>query len=701
MSHRAPRGEPTRVLVADPDPVERGRLRSALEAEGFEVEEAGDAGDALERLDTARPDVVLASLWISGPLEGLLQKIDERGAAAVVLGRRGELEAVEAACRAWAADVLIVPEEASLAGLRIRRAVELRAVAHELERARAGLALAQRMARFGSWELDRSGRRLFASEGALRVLALEATPDGVPLERMLERIHAMHRERARAWFEGAACPGAEALEVALILDDGSERAVRHEVVAQDSGTAYGLVLELSERRRGAAPIPLAEEAGPDALVDEPGFLAQIEGAIEAGRGRDGRLAVLCLDLDGLKRIAGTLGQGDAEQLVGAVARRLRETLRASDSVARLGVGLRRIQIARIRGDELGVLLTGLGCPQDAAKVALRVQQILDEPFAIEGRELPLAASLGVAVHPGDAADAGSLLRCAQTAAWCAHQQGANTFQFYTPAMNARAFERLTLETSLRRALERRELELYYQPRVDIRSGRIVGLEALVRWKHPELGMVSPGQFIPLAEETGLIVPIGEWILGEACRQARSWQDAGLPRAQMAVNLSTVQFRRPGLCETVERALASSGLDAEWLELELTESTVMQSAEVAVATLRELKRRGVHISIDDFGTGYSSLSYLRRFPLDALKIDQSFIREVTSDADAAAIATSIILMGRSLKLKVVAEGVETKSQLAWLRAMQCDQGQGYLFSPPVPAAEAEALLAAPVSGASAA
>jgi EAL domain-containing protein (putative c-di-GMP-specific phosphodiesterase class I) len=262
-------------------------------------------------------------------------------------------------------------------------------------------------------------------------------------------------------------------------------------------------------------------------------------------------------------------------------------------------------------------------------------------------------------------------------------------------LNAVAFEKANLENRLRNAVANGELELFYQPKVEIATERIVGFEGLLRWRHPELGLVSPTQFIPLAEETGMILPIGRWVLERACRDAKSWQDAGLPPVKVAVNLSSAQFREPQLFDSVMGALRAAGLGAEWLELELTESMLMHDVESAAAILRRLKAEGISIAIDDFGTGYSSLSYLKRFPIDALKIDRSFIREINTDPDDAAISTSIILMGRSLKLRVVAEGVETRSQLAFLRVMQCDEAQGYLFSQPVQEPKARALLEAQV------
>jgi len=311
------------------------------------------------------------------------------------------------------------------------------------------------------------------------------------------------------------------------------------------------------------------------------------------------------------------------------------------------------------------------------------------------------ASIGISSFPDQDVSPEELLGFAQTAAYCAKQEGQDTVQFYQPTMNSRAFERLSLESSLRHALERDEFLVYYQPRVEISSGKLLSFEALVRWQHPELGLVAPGQFIPLAEETGLIVPIGEWVLATACAQNRAWQAEGLGPVRVSVNLSSAQFQHPDLFDMVLRTLGETGLDPEWLELELTESLLMQNAEAVVGTLKRFRDTGIHLSIDDFGTGYSSLSYLKRFPIDALKIDQSFIREVTTNADDAALATSIILMGRSLKLRVVAEGVETESQLSFLRIMQCDEAQGFLYSPPVPAAEAVRFLREGVTKASAA
>ena len=314
------------------------------------------------------------------------------------------------------------------------------------------------------------------------------------------------------------------------------------------------------------------------------------------------------------------------------------------------------------------------------------------PFRVAGQEVFVSASLGLALYPLDGEDAESLVKNAGAAMHFAKDQGRDNYQFYSRAMNSTALEKLAMEAQLRRALERDELVLYFQPKIRATTGEIVGLEALIRWQHPELGLVPPSQFIPLAEETGLIVPIGEWVLHSACRQNRLWQQAGHPPVHVAVNIASPHFRQGALSDSVAAALQDSGLDPAWLELEVTESMLMHSVDTTLATLFKLKDRGVRLAIDDFGTGYSSLSYLKRFPLDTLKIDRSFVKDLPRDAEDAAIAKAIIAMAHSLKLEVVAEGVESAEQLAFLQQHGCDVVQGFLFSRPVPAAAFGSLLA---------
>jgi EAL domain-containing protein (putative c-di-GMP-specific phosphodiesterase class I) len=371
---------------------------------------------------------------------------------------------------------------------------------------------------------------------------------------------------------------------------------------------------------------------------------------------------------------------------------LKDSLRSRDTVGRAANDETAATVTLVSDSEISIALDALERPQDAYKIARRLQQHLAQPIDVDGAQVLLPTSMGIAVHPEDGLHSDALVAAAVGAMQAAREEGKGLIRFARPAMNAVIFERLALETHLRHALERHELLVYYQPRVSIATGAVVSVEALLRWKHPELGMVSPAHFIPVAEESGLILPIGEWVLREACAQNRRWRDAGVPPIRMSVNLSPAQFREPDLMGIVRSALDDAGMVADSLELELTESLLLQKGEATVKTLHTLKDAGVHLSIDDFGTGYSSLNYIKRFPVDALKIDQSFIREMMTSEQDSTLTTSIILMGKGLNLTVVAEGVETRSQLGMLRALGCDQAQGYLFSRPVPAEDAARLIA---------
>ena len=400
----------------------------------------------------------------------------------------------------------------------------------------------------------------------------------------------------------------------------------------------------------------------------------------ANAGRSKRQVVLLFtDLDCFKIVNDSLGYKVGDQLLQQVAKRLKRCLRAGDTLSRRG------------GDEFMVMLSDLRHIEDAAHVAEKLLKSLAEPYTIDGIELHISASIGISIYPDDGRDVETLLRNADMAMYFAKQNGRNRYQFFTSEMNSRAYEFLMMQNHLRRALERGEFELNYQPQVDLRKGIIIGAEALLRWRHPEMGMIAPGRFIPIAEESGLIVPIGEWVMHEACRQGRLWREAGLPELSIAINLSAVQFRKKDILKTIERALQENRFDPSLLELELTEGTVMQDAEDAIAVLQELKAMGIKLSIDDFGTGYSSLSYLKRFPIDQLKVDRSFVRDVTSNEDDAEITRAIIGMAHGLGLKVIAEGVEYEDQLKFLRWQKCDNMQGYYFSRPLQAEAFEALL----------
>jgi diguanylate cyclase (GGDEF)-like protein len=392
-----------------------------------------------------------------------------------------------------------------------------------------------------------------------------------------------------------------------------------------------------------------------------------------------QVAVLFLDLDGFKHINDSLGHPVGDRLLQSVAKRLEHCVRASDTVSRQG------------GDEFVVLLSEAEHWEDAATIARRILDSVAQPHSIDQHDLHVTASIGVSVYPTDGIDSETLIKNADTAMYQAKENGRHSYRFFTPEMNVRAVERQSIEGDLRRALERQEFALHYQPKIDLKTGAISGAEALIRWTHPTRGVVSPAQFVHVAEECGLILPIGNWVLREACAQARAWVDGGLPATTMAVNVSAIEFQAENFLEGVFAILEETRLDPRSLELELTESVLMKRVESTAFILQTLREAGVQVAIDDFGTGYSSLSYLRKFPVDALKIDQSFVRQISTAGDDTTIVTAVINMARSLRLRIVAEGVETREELAFLQAHQCDEAQGYFFSRPVPPRAFAALL----------
>ncbi len=398
---------------------------------------------------------------------------------------------------------------------------------------------------------------------------------------------------------------------------------------------------------------------------------------------DRLLAVLFLDLDRFKVINDTLGHAVGDQLLTAVARRLKECCRRDrDTVARRG------------GDEFMILLPDLDSPQEAARVGQKIIDSFASPFVLPEHELFISTCIGISIFPDDGTEGETLVRNADMAMYRAKEHGRSRYHFYNPSMDVQAARRLALETSLRKALERQEFFLQYQPKVNVKTGQIVSFEALVRWQHPELGLVPPKQFIPLAEETGLIVPLGEWVLRTACAQNRTWQDANLPPLRVAVNFSPRQFQMLRLAEMVERVLAETRLDPCWLELEVTEGIMLHNIDNAITTLHRLSELGIHLAIDDFGTGYSSLSYIKKLPINTLKIDQSFVSDITVNPDDAAIATAVITMAQSLRLNVIAEGVEAEEQARLLDALQCPEMQGFFFSKPLSAEEFPLILGKP-------
>jgi diguanylate cyclase (GGDEF)-like protein/PAS domain S-box-containing protein len=432
----------------------------------------------------------------------------------------------------------------------------------------------------------------------------------------------------------------------------------------------GTMRDITERRATEAKI--IHLAHFDALTNLPNrrlVQDRIQQAIVGAQRSGLEFAVLFIDLDKFKDVNDTLGHDAGDRLLEIVAHRLTESLRAQDTVGRQG------------GDEFIVLLASLSTAEDAARVAQKIIDAIAVPFEFGGQTLRSGASIGIATYPQDGTDVETLLKNSDTAMYSAKDAGRNNYQFFAEEMNAASAERLLLEGSLRLAIERNEFLLHYQPLVNIGTGRIVATEALVRWDHPQLGRIGPARFIPAAEESGLIVPLGEWVLRQACTQLMLWREQGIQPPRMVVNLSPRQFRQKHLLRNFYRILSETGVDPHWLGLEITESVIMDNPEISIGILQELKALGFELALDDFGTGYSSLSYLKRLPIDKLKIDQSFVRDISTDVDDEAMVAAIIVMAHQLNIEVVAEGVETEGQLAFLREQGCDEFQGYLFSRP--------------------
>jgi diguanylate cyclase (GGDEF)-like protein/PAS domain S-box-containing protein len=684
-----------RVLCAEDVPADAELYLRVLQEAGYQI--AADVVSTREefarKLESGSYDVVLSDYRMPGWSGTDALEVLKRSAKDIpfllVTGTIGE-EAAAECIKQGAADYILKDRPTRLP-TAIRRALEEKAARDVRARIEEALHQAEEKYRrifeqavVGIFQTTPDGRILSANPAMARLFGYDS-----PAELMADRTDVAN--------QGYVDPGARELFKRLVEENGSVHNFEYQAYRKDGSKIWllenarvvrgsggaeryyeGTVADITERKIAEGRIQYL--AYYDVLTGLPNrtlLQDRLTKALASARRQKDKVALLFLDLDRFKDINDSFGHALGDLLLQEVAKRLERCVREQDTVARLNV-------ARLNGDEFLIVLAGVKDISDAAVAAKRFMDTMTAEFAIQGHSLVMTCSLGISIFPEHGADVETLIKNADAAMYCAKDRGRNNFQFFTEDMNAQMVERLTLESSLRLALERKEFFLVYQPQMDIGTGRITGLEALLRWQHPELGLVPPDKFIPTAEKSGLILPIGEWVLRTACSQARKWQDEGLLAVPVAVNVSAVQFRQEDFSKLIGRVLLEAGLASQCLELELTESLLLSSADVTFSVLRELEAMGLKLTIDDFGTGYSSLSYLKHFPVSKLKIDRSFVRDIAVDPDDAAITTAIIAMAKQLKLKVIAEGVEDEAQLLFLRKNHCDEIQGYYFSRPLTA-----------------
>lgn len=684
------------LLLIGPDPADAAGVREALAGAtdgAWVVESVTHLADGLERL--SRPGIAVVLIDVHVPDGGALTGVEQILAAAphvpiLVLCSPDDEAIARQAVQRGARDYLLKGRlDSHLLPRVLRNTVERNAADETLfeEKDRAEVTLNS----IGDAVIstDMSGRVTYLNAVAERMTGWgRDEARGRPFVEVFRIVDATTRETARNPMELAVQLNKTVgltSNCVLIRRDGLESGIEDSAapIHDRHGHVTGAVMvfhDVSVAR--ALSLQVSHLAQHDVLTDLPNRTLlndRLTQAIELARRRGTRLAVLFLDLDRFKHVNDSLGHVIGDTLLQSMAERLVACVRRSDTVSRQG------------GDEFVLLLSEIAHANDAAAAAHKMLTAVAAPVEIARHGLCVTASIGIGMYPDDGSDAETLIKGADTAMYHAKENGRNNYQFFTPDMSARAVERQSIEAGLRHALTRHEFVLHYQPKINLETGVMSGVEALIRWEHPTRGLLYPKQFVPIAEDCGLIVPIGQWVLREACRQARAWIDAGRPPMPVAVNISAVEFRDRHFLDHVCAALTDSRLEPRYLELELTEGSLMQQVESTTLVLQALKDMGVQIAIDDFGTGYSSLSYLRQFPIDVLKVDQSFVREISADPAANSIVRAVISMGKNLGHRVIAEGVETREQLAFLQAQRCGEGQGYYFSVPLVAEQFATLL----------
>ncbi len=699
------------VLLVDDDEINRSASRDILEMNGFSVSEAKDGREAIDIFKKIHPDIVLMDVEMP-VLDGyescrLIQEENSHCYVPIVMiTGHEEQESIDRCYASGAADFESKPVNWSILLPRLKFILRSADNVRKLKLSEKRLNNAQQIGNIGHWDWNLTSGDLFLSDQLHEILGRSSSLAKPNIRKLLKvSDHVNRRYVYNNVTTAIKTQSAFSFDHEIALTDGSVRIIHQEGEASYDSTGapqtvHSVVQDVTERRESEQIIQ--HYAYHDSLTDlsnRKSFSDQLESALTDSQNQHTNTAVLYLDIDGFKRINDSLGHHIGDKLLKEISLRLVYTIRENDSVTwssdEQGTLVSHSSIARLGGDEFTIMLTGMKNLHDIEVISKRVCDSFAAPFKItdndEEYNLYVTTSIGVCVTENHAFDAETLQKNADNAMYHAKKAGKNTYRFFDKSMDLKAKGHMEMETKLRRAIENNELKLYYQPKLDIFSGELIGMEALLRWVNPDLGFVSPVDFIPLSEETGLILPISQWVLETACRQNKAWQDAGYKPITVAVNLSSVQFYQPNFFSDIKTTIEESGLPPETLELELTEGILMNDTDDIINILNSFRDLGIKISVDDFGTGYSSLSYLKRFPLDYLKIDRSFIKDIGDDQDSEAITSAIIAMAHSLKLDVIAEGVENEQHLEFLQREGCDLYQGYFFSPPVPAEEMEQFL----------
>jgi diguanylate cyclase (GGDEF)-like protein len=693
-------------MVVDDDPSLRMVISAALKKFGFDVIDAEGGRQGVELFKTERPDIVLLDVMmpdIDGFAACEMIKQSPEGKYTQILMVTGleDVDSTKKAFEVGANGFVTKPLNFTMLGQQVQYMLRAGHAFKEMHINRSRLAKTQELAKIGNWQVDLRTNEFQCSPEAGQLLGLDLKNENSSLDDFLSSVTQSDIIRVKESLNLALENQKSAnLEYQIDYTGDTQKSIlnKSEIIFDEQRRPVlmlGVVQDISQLKKAEEEIRfLAFYDGLTGLANRMLFMDRLDQVIKDSTRKKKRFALLFLDLDNFKRINDSLGHHIGDLLLKKVSDNIKKSIRNSDSASRMSdqAGQKETVIARLGGDEFTILAADIDDPESAALIARRLLGKVPEVYNFGGHDVSITTSIGISVFPEDGDQADVLLKNADTAMYHAKNEGKNTYQFFTDSMNQAVLERFSIDRDLRKALQRNELVLHYQPQIDMSNRKVVGAEALIRWHHPNRGMIPPDKFVPIAEETGIIIDINKWVLGEACRQAEQWIQDNFQPITVAVNLSGYKLASQNIIQSIESALFQTQFDARHIEIEITENILIQDTDGAVSTLNKIKDLNLRIAMDDFGTGYSSLSYLTTFPVDTIKIDRSFVMGCTSQSNNLVIIKAIIAMGHSLGKKIVAEGIETEEQYHLLKELGCDEAQGYYFSHPVPPKEFARLLA---------